>query len=458
MTSTPGPSAGTPPRTDGLLDVLDRARQDELLQMRNDLMTVYREFSCTDPRLFPLRYTRTGIGRARPGVPPVLVIPGGPGTASVIPYEALRRRLAARGLSSVMVEHRGVGLSRLDSTGRDLPAHAMTVEGAVGDLIAVLEHARIPQAVVLGSGYGAYLAQILAAQRPDLVHSLVLDSPLTSAEDEACSQRALRARYWDGSVERTESIARTLRRLVHLSVLDGSRAGPILLRVHDVGGTEAVRELVDLLALDRGRLTWNSVRQTLTQEWLQSTPYFFEQDLVGHLAHTRLGQGAHADGGPMDPLQLAAARARAVAPFTGEEYDVHELSRQITAPTLVLSGSEDLVIPPEISRALVDRIPGASLLTLPGVGHSLLDTHSPIAEVAVRWSAAGAAHLLPERAQELVTLPRTPANWAFLTGIRTALAVERVSPWRLWVESARGRRAGALADPTRRRVRHVRQE
>ena len=37
------------------VDLFDRSAQDDLLQLRNDLMTVYREFSAEDPRLFPLR-------------------------------------------------------------------------------------------------------------------------------------------------------------------------------------------------------------------------------------------------------------------------------------------------------------------------------------------------------------------------------------------------------------------
>lgn len=118
------------------LDLVERSGQDELLSIRNDLMTVYREISAEDSRLFPLRYARatprrTGSARGR-GAPrqgpeavaapqvPVLVIPGGPGAASVLPFDPLRRSLAARGLDVIMMEHRGVGLSRLDAEGRDL--------------------------------------------------------------------------------------------------------------------------------------------------------------------------------------------------------------------------------------------------------------------------------------------------------------------------------------------------
>ena len=172
-------------------EFFDRSAQDDLLQLRNDLMTVYREFSAEDPRLFPLRYARTVPRRARttrssprdtaePQVP-VLLIPDGPARASVLPYDALRRSMAGRGLDVLMMEHRGVGLSRLDAEGEDLPLSAMSLREVIGDLVAVLDHARVERAAVVGSGYGAYLAQALAVLHPERVHSLVLDSPLTSA-------------------------------------------------------------------------------------------------------------------------------------------------------------------------------------------------------------------------------------------------------------------------------------
>lgn len=44
---------------------------------------------------------------------------------------------------------------------------------------------------------------------------------------------------------------------------------------------------------------------------------------------------------------------------------------QIRCPVLVVTGSEDVVIPPENSRVLAERIPGARLAVFPGAGHGL---------------------------------------------------------------------------------------
>ncbi|MFC7457245.1 alpha/beta fold hydrolase [Brachybacterium sp. GCM10030267] len=461
-------------------DLFERSAQDELLQIRNDLMTVYREVSADEDRLFPLRFARTtprrlrrgrtgqavrsrlpetghwdpSVGVAEPQVP-VLLIPDGPARASVLPYDALRRNLAGHGLDVLMMEHRGVGLSRLDATGEDLPAHAMTLREVIRDLLAVLDRARAQQVAVYGTGYGAYLAQALAVLHPERVHSLVLDSPLTSAEDEAVAQAALRDMYWNGTEPATSSTAAVLRRLAETETVDIHRAGPVVLAVHEHGGPSAVRELVDLLSVGRGRLTWNSVRQVLNQGWLQSTPYVMEHDLTSRISHTELGRGSHADGGPLDALIVDGEQARAVPPFHGEVLDLHALAPAITAPTLVITGTQDLVAPPRIARELAARIPGAELLEVRGAGNSMLDSRSQITQIAARWSACGTAHRLPEWADELAALPATPTDQALSRGLQIALAAERYSPWRLRVESVRAKREQAHVDPRARRTRHV---
>jgi pimeloyl-ACP methyl ester carboxylesterase len=431
------------------VEIIERATQDELLQVRNDLMTVYREVSGDGPALFPLRYARatprrprrvrTPDGATAPEVP-VLIIPDGPARASVLPYDVLRRSLAARGVDVLMMEHRGVGFSRLDATGEDLPASAVTLREVVRDVLAVLDHAHVERAAIVGTGYGAQLAQILAVLHPERVHSLVLDSPRTSAADELIAQRRLRELYWEGAEPTTSSTAAVLRRLAAEGKVEVTRAGPVVLAVHEHGGPAAVRDLVDLLAVGRGSLTWTSVRQVLNRAWLESTPFVVEHDLVARLVHTELGMGAHADGGPLDPLLLTAEEARAVPPFAGETLDLHALAPAITAPTLVISGSQDLVSPPRIARDLTERIPGARLLEIRGARHSMLETRSRILQVAARWSACGAAHLLPEHAAQLAALPVSATDRALSRGLQIALAAERHSPWRLRLESARAER------------------
>ncbi|WP_341854773.1 alpha/beta fold hydrolase [Brachybacterium sp. GPGPB12] len=229
----------------------------------------------------------------------------------------------------------------------------------VRDVLAVLDRAGVERAALVGTGYGAQLAQILAILHPERVHSLVLDSPRAAATDELVAQRRLRELYWDGGEATTSSTAAVLRRLAAEGKVEASRAGPVVLAVHEHGGPAAVRDLVDLLAVGRGSLTWSSVRKVLNRAWLESTPFVVEHDLVARLVHTELGYGAHADGGPLDPLLLTGERRRAVPPFAREPIDLHALAPAITAPTLVISGSQNLVSPMQVAREVAGRIPGA---------------------------------------------------------------------------------------------------
>ena len=55
-----------------------------------------------------------------------------------------------------------------------------------------------------------------------------------------------------------------------------------------------------------------------------------------------------------------------------QTHDTYDRLPQIKAPTLVLTGAEDVLIPPENSRIIADRIPGAECLVLEGGGHQIL--------------------------------------------------------------------------------------
>jgi 3-oxoadipate enol-lactonase len=60
-----------------------------------------------------------------------------------------------------------------------------------------------------------------------------------------------------------------------------------------------------------------------------------------------------------------------------ERDDVTDRLGEITAPTLVLCGTEDVATVPDRSRTLAERIPGADLVWIDGAGH-----HSAVEEPA----------------------------------------------------------------------------
>ena len=89
-----------------------------------------------------------------------------------------------------------------------------------------------------------------------------------------------------------------------------------------------------------------------------STGYPFPEDWVRSVAEI-----SH-DRSPWDPTstqrQIAAGRAQKIPPISG-----------INVPTLVFCGRDDPIIKPKASRHIAARIPGATLVTYPGMGHNL---------------------------------------------------------------------------------------
>jgi 3-oxoadipate enol-lactonase len=70
---------------------------------------------------------------------------------------------------------------------------------------------------------------------------------------------------------------------------------------------------------------------------------------------------------PATPTEVLAAQARAAG-----AHDTYDRLPEITAPTLVIHGTDDPLIPTENGRILAERIPGAELLLLEGARHAYL--------------------------------------------------------------------------------------
>jgi 3-oxoadipate enol-lactonase len=76
---------------------------------------------------------------------------------------------------------------------------------------------------------------------------------------------------------------------------------------------------------------------------------------------------------PIEPAPYAAQLAAALA------HDAHDRLAQVAAPTLVVHGDADVMVPPIDGRLLASLIPGAQLLELTGAGH-LYTTDEPTAD------------------------------------------------------------------------------
>ncbi|MDQ6778617.1 MAG: alpha/beta hydrolase [Actinomycetota bacterium] len=76
---------------------------------------------------------------------------------------------------------------------------------------------------------------------------------------------------------------------------------------------------------------------------------------------------------PIEPEPYAAQLAAALG------HDGYDRLARITAPTLVVHGTDDVMVPPANGSLLADRIPTAELVELPGTAH-LYPTDDPTAD------------------------------------------------------------------------------
>lgn len=73
-------------------------------------------------------------------------------------------------------------------------------------------------------------------------------------------------------------------------------------------------------------------------------------------------------------------------------HDSWEELASISAPTLVVHGDADLLIPPANGALLADRIPGAELVLVPGAGHMLQsDAGETVRDAVIQFLAKAAA-------------------------------------------------------------------
>ncbi|MCZ2828347.1 alpha/beta fold hydrolase [Modestobacter sp. VKM Ac-2986] len=372
---------------------------------------------------FELAYVREGPA----GDQPLLVLPGGPGLASVLPYAAFRDEAARRGIDVVMVEHRGVGLSRTDDEGRDLPPEAFTIEQVVADLAAVLDDCGASRAVVHGSSYGSYLAAGFGVRHPGRVAGMVLDSAVLSAHDDRVVRRTLRELYWEGRHPSTARAAELMRAAVASGAVTVESTGAVAQLVHEFAGPDALEQLLRLRLSGRGRRTWERLSTLGAAEADVRRPLFMESDLVARIAFAELGYAPDPDGQPLD-VNLSFAAAAAATPFTGEPYDLRVELPDFSWPTAVVSGDRDLRAPRAVAEEVTGLLPDAVLVPLAGTGHSALDTHRAAALLVDQVVRTGGHHRLSALAPRLSALPRRGPSRLLGTAVRTALAVERVLP------------------------------
>jgi pimeloyl-ACP methyl ester carboxylesterase len=117
--------------------------------------------------------------------------------------------------------------------------------------------------------------------------------------------------------------------------------------------------LLDLLAALRKQAADTSAFFNTLLPWLVSYQFFAEPDHAERLK-VLIRQNPHPQPAAGFFRQLEAMRGLA----TLERLD------QVRCPLLVAAGEDDMLIPARYGRQIVERVPGARFVVLPGAGHS----------------------------------------------------------------------------------------
>ncbi|MER3420674.1 MAG: alpha/beta hydrolase [Chloroflexota bacterium] len=120
-------------------------------------------------------------------------------------------------------------------------------------------------------------------------------------------------------------------------------------------------EVIQLLMIPEGMDPREAARRawpaSYTPEFIAAHRDILEQTLERSLAHPT-------------PLKTRRFQMEAIRAWSS-----HERLHQITAPTLIITGDRDLLIPPENSRILHERIAGSRLHVIPGAAHNFAGSH-----------------------------------------------------------------------------------
>jgi pimeloyl-ACP methyl ester carboxylesterase len=272
---------------------------------------------------------------------PAMLLMMGMATQMLGWHEDLCGALAGRGFHVIRFDNRDVGRSQrmngrvpslLQLLRRDKRAASYTLEDMADDAVGLLDHLEIEAAHVVGASMGGMIAQTMAARHPDRVLSLVSLMANTGAR-------------WSGQ--------------------PSPRIWPVLVKKPPHERERYVEHAVHVFSK------------------IGSPGFARDDEDLRRIARRSYDRGLNT---------AAGARQLAAIIHSG---DRTPLLRTITAPTLVIHGSRDRMVPPSGGRATARAIPGARLLIIEGMGHDLPRGAWPRMLDAIEQNAARAAAVSP---------------------------------------------------------------
>jgi 3-oxoadipate enol-lactonase len=209
---------------------------------------------------------------------------------------------------TIVFDNRGVGRS-------SKPPGPYTIHRMADDTAGLLDAVGVARAHVVGVSMGGMIAQELALRHPERVRSLVLACTYPEPDEEIERQRRFSIAEFGGTVTAAGETS------IELTALDPMRFFQHLLpRVFNQPFID--RELPKLLQLFGGALQYGFSMEAILGQ---------VEAVMGHRTTDRL--------------------------------------HRIAAPTLVITGDADLLVPPAHSDVLARHIPGARLVKVPGGSH-----------------------------------------------------------------------------------------
>jgi pimeloyl-ACP methyl ester carboxylesterase len=268
---------------------------------------------------------------------PALLLTMGLATQMLGWHEDFCGELAHRGFHVIRYDNRDVGRSQsmegrvpsiVQLLRRDKRAASYTLEDMADDAVGLLDHLGIDRAHMVGASMGGMIVQTIAARHPDRVLSLVSIMSNTGAR-------------WSGQPS---------PRLYHVLLKNPP---------HDREGYQR-------------HAVWVFSK-------IGSPGFDRDEEDLRRIAGMSFDRGINPAG---------TARQLAAIIHSG---DRTPLLRTITAPTLVIHGTADKLVPPSGGRATARAIPGSRLLLIKGLGHDLPRGAWPQMLDAIEQNAARAA-------------------------------------------------------------------
>lgn len=251
--------------------------------------------------------------------PSILLIMGA-GTSGIFWPDSLCTQLAHQGYFVIRYDHRDVGQSSLI----DYTQHPYNLDDLALDALAILNSYGISKAHIVGLSMGGFVAQILASQYSDRVHSLV---SIASSPDHSVMLAALAG-------ENTDNFVLPPPPQIALEIWASMK-------------TRRCETKEERLALS-------------LQNWkLCAGEYGYDEDEAKALEERNFTRCRSFEA-PFNHWKAMASLP-----------DRTELLSKITVPTLVIHGELDVVLPVQHGSATAQAIPDATLKIFPEMGHTI---------------------------------------------------------------------------------------